>query len=83
MIKVNLFVKIFGAILVTGLVILMYSVNLGDYEVANIIQSNGGSIDTNAYLIFLEQSITKYRFLGSILSVLGGLGILKSIDTNS
>lgn len=83
MIKVNLFVKIFGAILVTGLVILMYSVNLGDYEVANIIQSNGGSIDTNAYLIFLEQSITKYRFLGSILSMLGGLGILKSIDTKS
>ncbi|OPJ59599.1 hypothetical protein [Clostridium chromiireducens] len=81
--KVNLFLKIFGAIFVIGLVILTYSINLGDYEVANIIQSNGGSIDTNTYMIYLEQSITKYRFLGSILSMLGGLGILKSIDTKS
>lgn len=81
--KINLFLKIFGVIFVTGIVILMYSISLGDYEVANIIQSNGCSIDTNAYMIYLEQSITKYRFLGSILSMLGGLGILKSIDIKS
>ncbi|MVX65572.1 hypothetical protein GKZ28_17975 [Clostridium chromiireducens] len=81
--QINLFVKIFGAFFVIGLVILMFSINLGDYEVANIMQSNDGSFDANAYLIYLQQSITKYRFIGSILSVLGGLGILKSIDTKA
>ncbi|MFW2488759.1 hypothetical protein ACN077_09310 [Clostridium chromiireducens] len=81
--QISLFLKIFGVIFITGIVILMFSVKLGEDEVASIIQSNGGGIDTNAYLIYLQQSITKYIFLGSILSLLGGLGILKSIDTKS
>jgi len=40
-------------------------------------------MDTNTYLVYLEQSITKYRFIGSILSILGGLGVLKSTDIDS
>lgn len=47
----------------------------------NIMNAHGGSMDTNNYLIYLEQSITKYRFIGSIVSILGGLGILKSLKT--
>lgn len=70
---------IFGAIFVAGIIILMNSINLGK-EVPNIMRDNGVFMDTNAYLIYLEQSITQYRFTGSILSILGGLGILKSTD---
>lgn len=82
MCKNNLELKIFGAIFFVGIIILMYSINLGDDEVNNIMQNYGGSMDTNTYLIYLEQSITKYRFLGSILSILGGLGVLKLILMN-
>ena len=81
--KNNLKLIIFGITFVVGIIILMNSINLGDNEVSNIMKSHGGSIDTNIYLIYLEQSIIKYRFIGSILSILGGLGVLKNTDSNS
>ena len=40
------------------------------------MNANGGSMDTGKYLIYLEQSIIKHRFMGSILSIMGGLGVL-------
>ncbi len=81
--KNNLKSIIFGAIFVVGIIILMNSINLGDNGASNIMKANGGSMDTNTYLIYLEQSITKYRFIGSILSILGGLGVLKNTGSNS
>jgi len=44
------------------------------------MKASGGSMDTNKYLIYLEQSIINYRFLGSILSILGGLGVLTTTN---
>ncbi|HFG9203007.1 TPA: hypothetical protein ACJHF0_003726 [Clostridioides difficile] len=41
-----------------------------------IIKQNGGSIATEQYNIYLEQSISQYRNFGSILVLLGGIGIL-------
>ncbi|GFZ30008.1 hypothetical protein CSC2_05340 [Clostridium zeae] len=64
------------AVFVVGIIILMSSINLADAEMANIMKSHGGSMDTSYYLIYLEQSIIKYRTLGCILSILGGLGVL-------
>ncbi len=76
----NLKLIIFGVIFVIGLVILMNSIDLGNREISNIMKASGGSMDTNNYLIYLEQSIIKYRFLGSIIAIMGGLGLL--ITTN-
>lgn len=81
--KNNLKLIIFAVIFVAGMIILMNSINLGDNEVSNIMKAHGGSMDTNTYLIYLEQSVTKYRFIGSIFSILGGLGVLKNTGTNS
>jgi hypothetical protein len=58
----------------------MNSVGYGSHEMSSIMKANGGSMDANTYLIYLEQSIIKYRFVGSILSILGGIGVL--ITTN-
>jgi hypothetical protein len=74
---------IFGAVFVIGIIILMSSINLGDNEISNIMKAHGGSMDTNAYIIYLEQSIIKYRVVGSILSLLGGLGVLLTINSKS
>jgi len=79
--KNNRILIVFGVIFAIGMIILINSINLGDNEVMNIMNAHGGSMDTNNYLIYLEQSITKYRFIGSIVSILGGLGILKSLKT--
>lgn len=70
---------IFGALLIIGLVILVKSINLGRDEAFSILQSNGGSMDTNTYLIYIEQCIIKYRYLGAILSILGGIGVILNI----
>lgn len=67
---------IFGAIFVIGIIIIMSSISLGDSEMSNIMKTHGGIMDTNKYIIYLEQSIIKYKIVGSILSLLGGLGIL-------
>lgn len=71
---------IFSAIFVAGLIIIINSINLGRHEISNIMNASGGSMDTNSYLIYLEQSIINYRFLGSILSILGGLGVLTTTN---
>lgn len=54
----------------------MSSINLADIEMSNIMKAHGGSMDTNKYIIYLEQSVIKYRVMGSILSIFGGLGVL-------
>ena len=72
---------IFGVVFVIGIIILMNSINLGDNEMSNIMNAHGGRMDTNAYMIYLEQSIIKYRIVGSILSLLGGIGVVLTINT--
>jgi hypothetical protein len=67
---------IFGVVFVIGIIILISNINLANIEMSNIMEANGGSMDTNKYMIYLEQSVIKYRVLGSILSILGGLGVL-------
>jgi len=76
----NLILALFGAIFIIGIAILIGSTELGANNMSGIMQMNGGSMDTNIYLIYLEQSIIKFRFLGSILSMLGGLGIISLIS---
>lgn len=69
----------FGIVFVIGIAILLGSTKLGTINMSGIMRINGGSMDTNVYLIYLEQSIIKFRFIGSILSLLGGLGVIKNI----
>lgn len=61
-----------------GLITLLNSISLGINEASNIVISQGGSIDNEIYLVYLEQSIIKYRVIGLILSILGGIGISKN-----
>lgn len=76
----NVIIIFFAIVFLAGMFILMGSVNLGDKEVSRIMNDYGGSMDTNIYKIYLEQSITKYKFIGSILSILGGLAVIKNIQ---
>lgn len=73
----------FGAVFAIGIIILINSLNLGDNEISKIMKVHGGSMDTNQYIIYLEQSIINYKIVGSILSLLGGLGILSTINSKS
>lgn len=79
----NMRLIVYGAVFLIGLIILMNSISLGSHEISNIMKAHGGSMDTNNYLIYLEQSIIKFRFVGSILAVLGGIGILTTTNIKS
>ena len=71
----------FVIVFIIGMVILLSSIKLGTINMSMIMRLNGDIMDTNVYLIYLEQSITKFRFIGSILSLLGGLGVIKNIQS--
>ena len=75
--KNNIILLVFAAIFLVGMIILMNSLSYGENEMTRIMSAHGGGMDTNQYLIYLEQAIIKYRFIGSILSILGGLGFIK------
>jgi hypothetical protein len=79
--KNNLKTVVFGVIFFIGSMILMNSINLGDYQMSGIMMDNGGSMDTGKYLVYLEQAIAGFRFMGYILSMLGGLGLLLTTNT--
>lgn len=68
--KKNL-IKLYGLIFIIGVLVLMNSVNIAQSE-------NVGDIVIN-----IEQSIVNYRFLGSIVAILGGLGMIKNINIES
>lgn len=76
----SMILMIYVAIFAIGLLILIYSINLGSNELSSIMSDNGGGMDTETYLIYLQQCISKYKYLGSILSILGGFGVLKNLD---
>jgi NOL1/NOP2/fmu family ribosome biogenesis protein len=71
--KENL-IKLYGLAFIVGILILMNSVNLAQVEISSYI--DGRAID-------IEQSIVNYRFLGSIIAILGGLGVIKNINIES
>lgn len=69
-------ILIFIFIFFIGLIILLNSINLANKEISSLLNFNGGIIDSDVHLIYLEQSIIKFRYIGTILSLVGSLGIL-------
>ncbi|MBY2478931.1 hypothetical protein KWV16_18855 [Clostridioides difficile] len=61
---------------VIGIIVLFCCIGLGQFNIECIMRQNGGTMDTNQYNIYLEQSILQYRNFGSILALLGVIGIL-------
>lgn len=77
---VNKFIlmPIFIIVLIIGIVMLINCVKYGQHDMHKLLDSNGGSMNTDQYLICLRKSIDKYTIIGTILSIFGGLGILQT-----
>lgn len=80
--NVNKFIlmPIFIIVLIIGIVMLINCVKYGQHDMHKLLDSNGGSMNTDQYLICLKKSIDKYTIIGTILSIFGGLGILQSVS---
>lgn len=66
---------IFLVVLIVGLVLTLNSIWLGQEHVSSIMQQRqGGGMDTNSYVVYLQESIRIFNGLGLILILIGGLG---------
>jgi len=65
---------------VAGLILIFGGVRWGNNATSAFIASHGGSIDTSVFTIILQGYISEYRWAGSILSIIGGLGFVKMIE---
>ena len=76
----RLFMVISLVIFFIGLFIVFNSVSWG-YNAANAyLRSQGSSMDSTQFAITLQEYINMYRWIGSILSVISGLGLVKVIE---
>jgi hypothetical protein len=64
----------------TGLFLVFSSVNWGSNAANAYLRSHGGGMDGTQFAVVLQQSISMYRSIGGILSLLGGLGFVKAIE---
>ena len=76
----SLFIVVSLVLFIVGLILIFGSVNWGR-DAANVyLGSQGGGMDTAQFMIVLQEYINIYRWIGSILSVISGLGFVKAIE---
>lgn len=66
---------------VFGLFVILKSSTWGSEAANAYLSSQGGGMDTAQFVIFLQEYIHTYQWIGSILSVSGGLGLVKAIES--
>jgi hypothetical protein len=75
------FIRISLGLFFLGLLIIFSSVSLGSGTAnAYLAGRGGGFMDASEFTIILEGYINVYRWVGSILSVISGLGFVKAIE---
>jgi hypothetical protein len=65
---------------VAGMVVMISSVSWGSGAANAYLRSQGGGMDSAQFMIVLQESINLYRWVGVILSVIGGFGVVKAIE---
>lgn len=65
---------------VIGLFVIFNSVGWGIEAANTYLSSQGGGMETSQFMIILQEYIHMYRWSGSILSVISGLGFVKTIE---
>lgn len=65
---------------IAGLFLVFNSVSWGIEAANKYLQSQGGGMDTSQFMIILQEYINMYRWSGSILSGISGLGFIKAIE---
>lgn len=63
-----------------GLVLIFGSVGWGSGTANAYLRSLGGSMDTGQFTVILQGYINQFRWAGSILSIIGGFGFVKTIQ---
>lgn len=65
---------------VVGLFVIFSSVIWGSGTANAYLRSQGGGMDSTQFSIVLQGFISMYQWIGSILSVISGLGFVRTIE---
>ena len=65
---------------VIGLAVVFSSVTWGSAAANAYLRSQGGAMDGSQFTIVFQEYIELYRWIGGILSVLSGMGLVRAID---
>ena len=65
---------------VFGLVVVLNSVAWGSEAANAYLRAQGGGMDGSQFMIIFQEYIKTYRWIGSILSIISGLGFVKAIE---
>ena len=76
----SLFMVVSLVLFIVGLIVILGSVSWGREAANAYLRSQGGGMDTAQFMIVLQDYISIYRWIGSILSIMSGLGFVKAIE---
>jgi hypothetical protein len=65
--------------LVFGLFVIVSSVTWGSEAANAYLRAQGGGMDGSQFMIIFQEYIEMYRWIGAILSIIGGFGFVKVI----
>ena len=76
----SLFMGISLVLFVIGLFVMFGSIRWGSEAANAYLRSQGGGMDTAQFMIVLQEYIQIYRWMGRILSLVGGFGLVKAVE---
>ena len=76
----SLFTIVSLVLFVIGLFVLFNSVPWGSGAANAYLRAQGGGMDGGQFMIVFQEYINVYRWIGIVLSVLGGLGFVRTIE---
>ncbi|HSL45833.1 MAG TPA: hypothetical protein VK897_20535 [Anaerolineales bacterium] len=76
----SLFVVVSLVLFLFGLFVLFNSVSWGSEAANAYLRAQGGGMDGAQFMIVFQEHISMYRWIGIILSVIGGLGFVRAIE---
>jgi hypothetical protein len=79
--KRSLFMALSLVLFVVGLAVMLGSVRWGAAAANTYLVSQGGGMDSAQFMVILQEYIEMYRWLGGILSLTGGFGLVRSVET--
>jgi hypothetical protein len=65
---------------VSGVFVVFSSVGWGSEAANAYLRSQGGGMDGSQFMIVFQEYIEIYRWIGGILSIVGGLGLVRAIE---
>ena len=68
---------------VIGLALMFGSISRGVDAANTYLASHGGGMDTSQFMLIMQEYIHIYQWTGGILSLIGGLGLVRAMEFRS